>query len=128
MLINHDQNSNNSFLPITLYSRVSYVSMISSILVVYAVNLCVIGYAVSKLLYYSVLGGAAAAPWQQQQKAGSSSAVKGQAPPAPAASGAAPSTPRQQASASEDEWGKVCALMIMVCTLVIATIPVLSVC
>ena len=100
--------------------------MISSIFVVCAVNLCVIGYAVSKLLYYSVLGGAAAAPWQQQ-KAGSSSAVKRQAPPAPAASGA-PSTPRQQASASEDEWGKVCTLMIMVCALVIATLPVLSVC
>ena len=97
--------------------------MISSIFVVCAVNLCVIGYAVSKLLYYSVLGGPAAAPWQQQQKAGSSSAVKRQAPPAPAANGAAPSTPRQQASASEDEWGKVCALMIMVCTLVIATVP-----
>ena len=95
--------------------------MISSILVLCAVNLCVIGYAVSKLLYYSVLGGAAAAPWQQQ-KAGSSSAVKGRAPPAPAANGA-PSTPRQQASASEDEWGKVCTLMIMVYILVIVTLP-----
>mgnify|MGYP001801821361 CR=1 FL=1 len=89
--------------------------MISSTFIVCAVNLCVIGYAVIKLLYYSVLGGAAAAPWQQQ-KAGSSSA-------APAANGAVPSTPRQQASASEDEWGKVCALMIMVCILVIATLP-----
>ena len=127
MLINHDHNVNTCILPIILQSEVIHVGMISSIVVVCAVNLCVIGYAVSKLLYYTVLGGAAAAPWQQQQKAGSSSAVKRQAPPAPAANGA-PSTPRQQASASEDEWGKVCALMIMVYIVVIATLPVLSVC
>lgn len=78
-----------------------------SLFVVYAVNLCIIGYLLSKLAYNCVLGGSA--PWQKP----SGSAVKKQAPAVPStvstgASSSKPSTPRQKTGASEDEWCKVC--------------------